>query len=301
VYVAINLDSGQLMAVKEIRLQDPKMIPTVVAQIRDEMGVLQVLDHPNVVQYFGIEPHRDKVYIFMEYCSGGSLAGLLEHGRIEDETVIQVYSLQMLEGLGYLHEASVIHRDIKPENILLDHNGVIKFVDFGAAKVIAKQGKTVVAEGPDGRGRKETMQGTPMYMSPEVIKGGKYPNARLGAVDIWSMGCVISEMATGSRPWANMDNEWAIMYNIAQGNSPAMPTLEQLSESGLDFLRRCFERDPAKRASAAELLQHEWILSIRSQLSLGPSTPQTPASETGSSSFGGSSVGSGLSRHVSSF
>lgn len=116
VYAAINLDSGHLMAVKEIRLQDPQLIPTIVSQIRDEMGVLQVLDHPNIVQYYGIEPHRDKVYIFMEYCSGGSLAALLEHGRIEDETVIMVYGLQMLEGLAYLHESGIVHRDIKPES-----------------------------------------------------------------------------------------------------------------------------------------------------------------------------------------
>ena len=52
----------------------------------------------------------------MEYCSGGSLAGLLEHGRVEDETVIMIYTLQMLEGLGYLHEAGIVHRDIKPES-----------------------------------------------------------------------------------------------------------------------------------------------------------------------------------------
>jgi mitogen-activated protein kinase kinase kinase len=291
VYAAINLDSGHLMAVKEIRLQDPKMIPTIVSQIRDEMGVLQVLDHPNVVQYYGIEPHRDKVYIFMEYCSGGSLAGLLDHGRIEDETVVQVYALQMLEGLGYLHEANVVHRDIKPDNILLDHNGVIKFVDFGAAKVIAKQGKTVVA-GPEGGGGNHqgtAAQGTPMYMSPEVIKGGHHRNARLGAADIWSLGCVISEMCTGSRPWTNMDNDFAIMYNIANGNSPTLPGREQLSEVGLDFLRRCFERDPAKRASAAELLQHEWIQSIKVQLSLEqPQTPQTPQTPSlmSDSSFG---------------
>jgi mitogen-activated protein kinase kinase kinase len=116
VYAAINLDSGHMMAVKEIRLQDPQLIPTIVGQIRDEMGVLQVLDHPNIVSYFGIEVHRDKVYIFMEYCSGGSLANLLEHGRIEDETVIQVYALQMLEGLAYLHASSIVHRDIKPES-----------------------------------------------------------------------------------------------------------------------------------------------------------------------------------------
>ncbi|KAI6827358.1 MAP kinase [Hortaea werneckii] len=291
VYVAINLDSTQLMAVKEIRLQDPKMIPTIVSQIRDEMGVLQVLDHPNIVQYYGIEPHRDKVYIFMEYCSGGSLATLLEHGRIEDEMVIQVYALQMLEGLGYLHEANVVHRDIKPENILLDHNGVIKYVDFGAAKVIAKQGKTVVADGGDGKGKQRSMQGTPMYMSPEVIRGGKPHNARLGAEDIWSLGCVISEMATGARPWANLDNEWAIMYNIAQGHSPQMPLPDQLSEQGLDFLKRCFERDPIQRASAAELLQHDWILAIRSQLNIEPASaaPNTPASESGYGSGSGGS------------
>lgn len=116
VYAAINLDSGQLMAVKEIRLQDPQLIPTVAGQIRDEQAVLEVLDHPNIVSYYGIEVHRDKVYIFMEYCSGGSLANLLEHGRIEDETVVQVYALQMLEGLAYLHQSGIAHRDIKPES-----------------------------------------------------------------------------------------------------------------------------------------------------------------------------------------
>lgn len=118
VYAAINLDSGHLMAVKEIRLQDPTLIPTIAGQIRDEMNVLEVLDHPNIVSYHGIEVHRDKVYIFMEFCSGGSLAGLLEHGRIEDEQVIMVYALQLLEGLAYLHESGIVHRDIKPESKL---------------------------------------------------------------------------------------------------------------------------------------------------------------------------------------
>ena len=116
VYAAINLDSGHLMAVKEIRLQDPTLIPKIANQIRDEMNVLEVLDHPNIVSYQGIEVHRDKVYIFMEFCSGGSLAGLLEHGRIEDEQVIMVYALQLLEGLAYLHESGIVHRDIKPES-----------------------------------------------------------------------------------------------------------------------------------------------------------------------------------------
>ncbi|KAH7026571.1 uncharacterized protein B0I36DRAFT_226153, partial [Microdochium trichocladiopsis] len=274
VYAAMNLDTGHLMAVKEIRLQDPKLIPQIATQIKDEMGVLEVLDHPNVVSYYGIEVHRDRVYIFMEFCSGGSLANLLEHGRIEDEQVIMVYALQLLEGLAYLHESGIAHRDIKPENVLLDHNGVIKYVDFGAAKVIARQGKTLVHGGSQPN---RSMTGTPMYMSPEVITGEN--PGRAGAVDVWSLGCVILEMATGRRPWSNLDNEWAIMYNIAQGNPPQLPSTDQLSEQGIDFLDRCFTRDPKHRASAVELLQHEWIMAIRSQVV----EPSTPSDSTGSS------------------
>lgn len=302
VYAAINLDSNYLMAVKEIRLQDPQLIPKIAQQIRDEMGVLEVLDHPNIVSYHGIEVHRDKVYMFMEYCAGGSLAGLLEHGRVEDEMVIMVYALQLLEGLAYLHQAGIVHRDIKPENILLDHNGIIKYVDFGAAKVIARQGKSAVPMdntfNPNGRKEalvprdaqythqrknQQTMTGTPMYMSPEVIRGDA-GNAvhRQGAVDIWSLGCVILEMATGRRPWSSLDNEWAIMYNIAQGNQPSLPSKDQLSELGIDFVRRCFECDQLKRPTAAELLQHEWIVYIRQQVVLDPSTPSSENGGSGS-------------------
>ncbi|KAK0730480.1 hypothetical protein B0H67DRAFT_474890 [Lasiosphaeris hirsuta] len=291
VYAAMNLDTGQLMAVKEIRLQDPKLIPNIAGQIRDEMRVLESVDHPNVVSYYGIEVHRDRVYMFMEFCSGGSLANLLEHGRIEDEQVIMVYALQLLEGLAYLHELRIAHRDIKPENILLDHNGIIKYVDFGAAKLIARQGRTLVQDLTSTKPNK-SMTGTPMYMSPEVIKGEN--PGHLGAVDIWSLGCVILEMATGRRPWANLDNEWAIMYNIAQGNPPQLPSPEQLSTQGIDFLKRCFVRDSKKRATAVELLQHEWILTIRNRV-VDPSTPSSDAGSSSQHTPGPSSTSNGRS------
>lgn len=284
VYVGVDLDTGAVMAVKEIRFHDSQSIKNIVTSIKEEMTVLEMLNHPNVVQYYGVEVHRDKVYIFMEFCEGGSLAGLLTHGRIEDELVIQIYTLQMLEGLAYLHLSGIVHRDIKPENILLDHNGVIKFVDFGAAKVIASNGKTRGIKSIGSRAVNNgenitSMTGTPMYMSPEVITGGSI--ARNGVVDIWSLGCCVLEMATGRRPWANLDNEWAIMYHIAAGHKPQLPSIDQLSDAGIKFVARCLEHDSRKRPSAVELLNDPWILVVR-QAAFGGDSNSTPTSEVSS-------------------
>ena len=302
VYSALNLDSGDLMAVKEIRFQDIASHPTFFEQIKDEMNVMEMLSHPNIVQYFGVEVHRDKVYIFEEFCQGGSLAHLLEHGRIEDEAVIQIYTLQMLDGLVYLHSKDIVHRDIKPDSeysrvlqsahltltplhssplpdILLDHLGVIKFVDFGAAKILAKNSKTIqrsrrpggaaaiAIPGPDGKafGGVQSLQGTPMYMSPEVIKGES--RGRRGAMDVWSVGCVVLEFATGRRPWSQLDNEWAIMFHIGMAQQhPPLPEPGQLSDLGIDFIRQCLILDPYERPSAAEMREHPWIQNLLTEL-----------------------------------
>ncbi|KAG7693536.1 hypothetical protein KL930_000548 [Ogataea haglerorum] len=288
VYASINLDTGGALAVKEIRFQDRQSIKSIVPAIKGEMTVLEMLSHPNIVQFFGVEVHRDRVYIFMEYCSGGSLASLLEYGRIEDESVIQLYTLQMLEGLAYLHQFGIVHRDIKPENILLDHMGVIKFVDFGSAKVIAMaaHGNTSTTTGGSSgsggnggngsgsgtatlnsilhSGRKtQALTGTPMYMSPETIRGETI--GKFGAIDIWSLGCCLLEMATGRRPWANLDNEFAVMYHIAAGHLPQFPSNDQLSIQGQHFLAKCLDIDPTKRLTAVELLQDPWIQAIRNE------------------------------------
>ncbi|GAA5885121.1 hypothetical protein JCM6882_007238 [Rhodosporidiobolus microsporus] len=304
VYLAVNLDSGEELAVKEIRFQDLQSAPHLVKTIRDEMKVMEMLRHDNIVQYYGIEVHRDKVYIFEEYCPGGSLANLLEHGRIEDEIIIQIYALQMLSGLIYLHSQDVVHRDIKPDNILLDGNGTIKFVDFGAAKVLAKNQKTLASRSRMGGGAKKggmtmggdpgaadanSLTGTPMYLSPETVKGER--RGKKGAMDVWAVGCVILECATGRRPWSNLDNEWAIMFHIGIAvQHPPLPEPHQLSELGIDFIRQCLMIDAETRPSAEELMLHPWIQEATAQISAAYEEESAPTSSFRSSA--GTSSGS---------
>ena len=106
-------------------------------------------------------------------------------------------------------------------DILLDHHGVIKFVDFGAAKILAKNQRSIQrsrrASDAGGGGlmrgnaTNNSLTGTPMYMSPEVIRNNK--RGRHGAMDVWSLGCVVLECATGRKPWSNLDNEWSVPLN----------------------------------------------------------------------------------------
>ncbi|KAF9964249.1 Suppressor of Sensor Kinase (SLN1) [Mortierella alpina] len=262
VYLGTNSDTGELIAVKEIRFQNASM--NLVKSIHDEMKVMKMLHHPNIVRYDNIEVHRHKVFIFMEFCQGGSLADLLEHGRIEDEKVIKVYTLQMLKGLAYLHDKNVVHRDVKPDNVLLDHLGNIKFVDFGAAKILAKNQRTrthgrSTAESINVGVGANSLNGTPMYMAPEVIKNGE--KGRKGSMDIWSLGCCVLEMATGRRPWAHLDNEWAVMFHVATTHPP-LPDPSQMSLKGIAFLKRCFTRSSRDRPSAKELLRDVWLRGV---------------------------------------
>ncbi|KAJ7462795.1 hypothetical protein B0H11DRAFT_2241295 [Mycena galericulata] len=300
VYSAVNLDNLTVMAVKEIKFQELSGLPNLYAQIKDELSVMELLHHPNIVEYYGIEVHRDKVYIFEEFCQGGSLAALLEHGRIEDESIIQIYTMQMLDGIAYLHAQGIVHRDIKPDNILLDHRGVIKFVDFGAAKILAKNQRTMqrTRRGLDNTNaalpgfpvkgvNQNSLTGTPMYMSPEIIKNEK--RGRHGAMDIWSLGCVVLEFATGKKPWSNLDNEWAIMFHIGVATQhPPLPEPGQLSDLGVAFIKRCLTIDPMRRPPAEELKNDVWLSTLRETWTTYENA-ETPADED--QNYGSSAAG----------
>ena len=249
------------------------------------------LSHPNIVTYYGIEVHRDKVYLFMEYCEAGSLLSLLRTMDKLGEKLVQWYVLQILRGLSYLHSKNIVHRDIKPDSklsllnylqsttaltllnthcycidILLDHNDIIKLVDFGAAKTLNMHSVVLSRHSKNSKhGKQNTLTGTPAYMAPETIRNDPHDQPTLGSQDIWALGCCIVELITGEPPWSKLDNEWAIMYRVANDN-PLLPESSELSELGIDFLQKCFVRPASSRPSANELLDHLWLSDVKNNM-----------------------------------
>ncbi|XP_074330919.1 mitogen-activated protein kinase kinase kinase YODA-like [Apium graveolens] len=243
VYAGFNSERGEMCAMKEVTLfSDDAKSKESARQLGQEVALLSRLRHPNIVQYLGSEMVDDKLYIYLEYVSGGSIYKLLqEYGKL-GETAIQSYTKQILSGLAYLHAKNTLHRDIKGANILVDPNGRVKLADFGMAKHIA------------GPSCPLSLKGSPYWMAPEIIKNSNACNL---AVDIWSLGCTVLEMATTKPPWSQFEGV-AAMFKI--GNSKELPAIpEHLSDVGKDFVRLCLQRNPSDRPSAAQLLEHPFI------------------------------------------
>jgi len=220
-----------------------------VQALEEEVILLQQLDHPNIVRYLGTEKTEDALNIFLEYVPGGSIASLLTRFGSFKESVIKVYTKQIITGLEYLHSHGIIHRDIKGANILVDNTGLVKLADFGASKRIEN---IVTMESGF-----KSVKGTPYWMAPEVIRQEGHGRQ----ADIWSVACTVIEMATGRPPWSQYGSQVSAMFAIAQAKGP--PTIpEGLSAECKDFLYLCFNRDWRKRPTASNLLHHPFLAGV---------------------------------------
>nr|GMD98168.1 mitogen-activated protein kinase kinase kinase YODA [Ipomoea batatas] len=269
VYLGFNSESGEMCAMKEVTLfSDDAKSRESAQQLGQEIAVLSRLRHPNIVRYYGSEMVDDKLYIYLEYVSGGSIYKILqEYGHL-GEVAIRSYTQQILSGLAYLHGKSTVHRDIKGANILVDPNGRVKLADFGMAKHITGQSSPL------------SFKGSPYWMAPEVIKNANGCNR---AVDIWSLGCTVLEMATTKPPWSQYEGV-AAMFKI--GNSKELPAIpDHLSDEGKNFVRQCLQRNPHHRPTAAQLLDHPFVRNVapieRAILSPGAGESVSPVLQPG--------------------
>lgn len=137
VYMGMNLDTGEIMAVKQVVLAENALNKQQVDALQREIDVMHELHHENIVQYIGSEFKDNKLNIFLEYQPGGSIAALVQRFQRLNEKIIRSFTKQILTGLDYLHGHGIAHRDIKGANILVDLTGRVKLADFGASKKLA--------------------------------------------------------------------------------------------------------------------------------------------------------------------
>ncbi|KAF8198679.1 kinase-like domain-containing protein, partial [Mycena galopus ATCC 62051] len=252
VYLALNATTGEMIAVKQVEIShtvsenDSRQVKAVQA-LKLESETLNLLDHPNIVQYLGFEERPTNLSIFMEYVPGGSIRScLLKHGKF-DEDVTKSFTLQILAGLEYLHSKGILHRDLKSDNVLVEMTGECKISNFE------------MSERTDDRNKAHglPMESGVFWMAPEVINSEK--KGYSFQIDIWSIGCVVLEMWTGRRPWLE-DEVVAVMFKLFQSKFlPPVPDGVVLTPLADDFRKKCLTINPEERPTAAELRRHSYL------------------------------------------
>ena len=211
------------------------------------------LNHPNIAAVYDVLEHEGRTIIVMEYVQGESLRVRLMRGRVPIEQVIAI-GRQLASALAAAHAHGVIHRDLKPANVQLTPDGSVKVLDFGVARLIAPVDPTTdivtTTRQPSVMSVGGT-PGTPVYMAPEQLVAGQ-ADARS---DVYSLGVVLFEMATGRRPYGDAGS-MALVAAMSAGGAPPADAVDSRVPHGLsEAIASALEREPEKRCQTARELE----------------------------------------------
>ncbi|XP_030011184.1 mitogen-activated protein kinase kinase kinase kinase 3 isoform X9 [Sphaeramia orbicularis] len=244
VYKARNVNTGELAAIKVIKLEPGEDF----AVVQQEIIMMKDCKHSNIVAYFGSYLRRDKLWISMEYCGGGSLQDIYHVTGPLSESQIAYMSRETLQGLYYLHNKGKMHRDIKGANILLTDNGYVKLADFGvSAQITATLAK------------RKSFIGTPYWMAPEVAaverKGGYNQ-----LCDIWAVGITAIELAELQPPMFDL-HPMRALFLMTKSNfqPPKLKDKIKWTNNFHHFVKLALTKNPKKRPTAEKLLQHPFV------------------------------------------
>ncbi|BGP17029.1 hypothetical protein JCM10213_000335 [Rhodosporidiobolus nylandii] len=240
---------GKVLARKELNYG--RMDERDLKQLTEEVNILEQLgSNDNIVRYYErfVDKPNNMLYILMEYCEGGDLAGVIQRcrktGQQLPEDVVWQYFTQILLALHDCHsevdkqgnrKTVILHRDIKPENVFLDKDNNLKLGDFGLSKAMQQAAMT------------QTYVGTPYYMSPELINGQPYDVKS----DIWALGCLIYELCAGHPPFHEARTQPELAVMIREGKIPDLP--KQYSPWMSQVVRALLHQNPKRRPSTAQL------------------------------------------------
>eukprot|EP00941_MAST-03F_sp_MAST-3F-sp1_P004585 g4585.t1 len=249
VFLVNRKSDARALAIKCCKLKG--LIPEDIEALKNEIRLLKMVKHPNILEYVDDVYTRDMVYILTELIEGGELFDaivLRERYTEEDARVVVCTMLYILE---YLHEQGIVHRDIKPENLMLvspnDYSSPIKLVDFGLATEV----------GDDPHGGITQAAGTPGYLAPECLIAK--PNYGKPS-DVWALGVIAYVLLCGYTPFFG-DTDDELFKMIREVNFEFDPAeWEIISPYAKDFIEKIFTADVYKRPTIKALMKHPWIV-----------------------------------------
>jgi serine/threonine protein kinase len=252
VYRATDTKLGRDVAIK--------ILPTEMAQNSERLArfyrearAVAALNHPSVVTLYSVEECDGVHFLTMELVDGMSLERRIPDAGLPVPQIIEIASA-LAEALAAAHEKGIMHRDLKPANVMVTSDGRVKVLDFGLAKDLRAEFPSNATLTSDDRTQPGIVMGTPAYMSPEQVTGRPLDHR----TDIFSLGVVMHEMATGQRPFAG--NSSAELISSIMRDTPPLVT-ELRPDLPVDIarvIRRCLEKDPRHRVQTARDVSNEF-------------------------------------------
>uniref|UniRef100_A0A251SEY2 non-specific serine/threonine protein kinase n=2 Tax=Helianthus annuus TaxID=4232 RepID=A0A251SEY2_HELAN len=239
---ARNSETGEPVALKI--LDKEKVVKHKMAElIKMEIATMKLIKHPNVVRLYEVMGSKTKIFIVLEFVTGGELFDkIVNHGRMHEDEA-RKYFQQLINAVDYCHSRGVYHRDLKPENLLLDASGNLKVSDFGLS-ALSRQVRD--------DGLLHTTCGTPNYVAPEVLNDRGYDGA---TADLWSCGVILFVLLAGYLPFDDSN-----LINLYKKISAAEFTCPPwISFSARKLITRILDPNPMTRITIPELLNDEWF------------------------------------------
>ncbi|KAL8108366.1 hypothetical protein AgCh_024728 [Apium graveolens] len=239
---AKNSETGENVAIKIID-KEKVLKHKMIGQIKREISTMKLVRHPNVIRMHEVMASKTKIYIVLEFVTGGELFDrIASKGRLKEDEA-RKYFQHLINAVNYCHSRGVFHRDLKPENLLLDANGILKVSDFGLSALPQQ-----VRED----GLLHTTCGTPNYVAPEVINNKGYDGAK---ADLWSCGVILYVLMAGYLPFE--DSNLMVLYKKINKADFSCPPW--FSSSAKKLIKRILDPSPITRITIQEVIENEWF------------------------------------------
>jgi len=267
VYRATDPKLGRDVAIKVLPAEMARD-PERLARFRREARAVAALNHPHIVTIHSVEEADGVHFLTMELVEGQPLDRVIPEGGLPVERIVEIAGA-LADALAAAHEKGIMHRDLKPANVMVTSEGRVKVLDFG----LAKETRTNPSEATmslAGRTQAGVVMGTPAYMSPEQVVGRELDHR----TDIFSLGVMLHEMATGKRPFGGHSSA-ELTSAILRDTPPLVTDLRaELPGDLARIIRRCLEKDPRHRVQTARDVANEFRdLARQPSVKSSPTTP----------------------------